>query len=360
MKIYTAGIIGCGRVAGLLENDKLRSYPCTHMGGYTAHPRVNVVACCSRTREEAHAFADMFAIDRVYDDYQQMLAEEDLDIVSITAYAPTRCEMTRAATRSGVRAIFCEKAMATTLAEADAMISACQERGVLLCVNHSRRWDHHYIGAKEMIEAGAIGTVQSMSGIFSGNLLHTGIHMFDAMLFFGGSVKAVSGEIIEHAQENDDASGYKFSAKGYEEIGEEVNDKDGIATLFFDNGVIGHIVGIGKKHFIFELDIHGSEGRIRIGNGLFEYWQMRPSKRYSDFRELELISKTVPGESPPAMVYVVQDIVTALETGSFVKCTGCDARASLECALAVYASDARGGQKVTLPLQDTHVRVASR
>jgi predicted dehydrogenase len=358
--IYKVGIIGCGRVAGLLEDDRLRNYPCTHMGGYNAHPRVEVVACCSTMAEDARSFADKFSIARTYTDYEQMLAHEDLDIVSITAYAPMRSEMTIAAARSGVQAIFCEKAMATSLAEADAMISCCHEQGVLLCVNHTRRWDHHYMSVQDMIEQGAIGTVRSMSGTFSGNLLHTGIHMFDALVYFGGRLKAIAGEIIENEDACDEASGYRFSTDDSEKTGEEINDKDGIATLFFENGIIGHVLGIGKKYFTFEIDIHGSTGRIRIGNGLFEYWQMQPSKNYSDFRELALISKTVPGSRAPGMVLAIEDIVNALDTGSPVRCSGLDARASLECALAVYASSERGGNKIVLPLKDNTVRVVSR
>jgi len=132
MKKYKVGIIGCGRVAGLLEDDALRNYPCTHMGGYLKHSQIEVVACCSKTAEDAQRFADKFEIPRVYTDYMKMFANEKLDIVSVAAYAPTRAQMTIAAAKSGVKGIFCEKAMATSLAEADQMISVCAETGTVL------------------------------------------------------------------------------------------------------------------------------------------------------------------------------------------------------------------------------------
>jgi len=360
MKKYKAGIIGCGRVAGLLENDTLRTYPCTHMGGYQDHSRIEVVACCSRTIDGAKKFAEEFNIPKVYTDYAEMLRREKLDIVSIAAYAPTRAEMTCAAARNGVKAIFCEKVMATTLAEADMMITTCEENNVVLCVNHTRRWDHHYIGAKQMIDDGAIGKVQSISGTFSGNLLHTGIHMFDAMIYFAGDVETVSGTLVEHDAETDSASGYTFSEQKCDELDDEVNDKDGYATILFRNGIAGHLLGIGKKYFVFEIDIQGTEGRIRIGNNLFELWQMKESTHYSDFRELMLVTKAVPGKHPPGMVLAIRDIIDAIEQKRRVQCDGVDARRSLECALAVYESHDQGSVPIRLPLTNRTIRVVSR
>jgi predicted dehydrogenase len=357
MQQYRAGIIGCGRVAGLLQDDALRKYPCTHIAAYREHPQVRVVACCSRTDEEAQNFARKFLIPHVYTDYNEMLEKEKLDIVSIAAYAPTRCAMVLAASRNGVRGVFCEKAMATSLREADLMIRACEASGTVLMVNHTRRWDHQYICAKEMIERGSLGRVQSISGTFSGNLLHTGVHLFDAMIFLCGPVARLSGRIIKHDEKYDESSGYKFSEKAHEE---RVDDEDGVATLYFENGVIGNVLGLAKKYFIFELDIQGTEGRLKIGNGLFEYWTMRPSLQYTDFRELQLETKIAPGRRPPGMVAAVFDLIHAIETGNATCCDGRDARHALECALGIYESHASRGACIDLPLANIDLRITSR
>ncbi len=360
MKKLRVGIIGCGRVAGLLEDDDLRSYLCTHMGGYRQHKLIKVVACCSREPEDAQFFADKFSIPSVYTNYKKMLKDEKLDIVSVAAYAPTRAAMVRAAARSGVKGIFCEKAMATSLKEADSMIRACKKAGTRLLVNHTRRWDHQYLGAKEIIDRGDLGTIQTITGTFSGNLLHTGVHMFDAFDFFCGPVRSVAGTIHRHAEEHDESSGYQFKKDLEAEIGEEIEDEDGVAHLEFKNGVIGTVYGLGKKYFVFEIDVQGTEGRLRIGNGLFEFWKTAESKHYSNFKELALVSKIVPGTHPPGMVGAVEDLVTSIKKKRDPRCSGRDARRSLEVALAIYASDAAGGVPIALPLAQTGLRIASR
>ena len=95
MHKYKVGIIGCGRIAGYLEDDPLRGKPCTHVGVYQSIPSLKVTSCCSRTESNATRFAERFSIKECYTDYRKMLAEEDLDIVSIATYAPSHCEITK-------------------------------------------------------------------------------------------------------------------------------------------------------------------------------------------------------------------------------------------------------------------------
>ena len=115
MKKYKIGIIGSGRIAGLLEDDPLRGHPCTHIGGYQAVSGCEVVACCSNREDHVAYFAERFSVPRQYVDYREMLAKEKLDIVSVATYAPSHCEIVCAAAKKKVKGIFCEKAMASSL-----------------------------------------------------------------------------------------------------------------------------------------------------------------------------------------------------------------------------------------------------
>ena len=373
MKKYKVGIIGCGRIAGYLEDDPLRRRPCTHVGAYQRIPAVEVTACCSRSTDNVKHFAQRFDIQRSYIDYREMLAAEDFDIVSIATYAPSHCEITIAAAQHKVKGIFCEKAMATSLEEADKMITVCAEHDVVLSVNHTRRWASDYVHAKAMIESGAIGRLQSIQGTFSGNLLHTGVHMFDGMIFFAGEPDAVGGMLKDVEQESYKSSGYQFSdsivsgeesdGDAYEESETDFDkkeDRDGVVTILFKNGVVGQAFGLGKKYFIFELDIQGTEGRIRIGNGLFEYWKMKKSKRYTNFRELQLQTYRLPPQVAPPLVLAVQDLIEAIETQRETKCSGRVARKSFEIALAAYESHDQGGVPIKLPLINQTLKVRSR
>jgi len=318
-------------------------------------PNITVVACCSRDEENARRFAGRFSIPAYYTDYHELLAREKVDFLSITTYASSRCAIVCDAAAHGVKGIFCEKAMATSLDEADTMIRTCAEAGVVLSVNYTRRWADDFRKAKELIEEGALGTLQSMSGTFSGNLLHTGTHLLDAMIYFAGDPCTVWGTVIDAVQESSGRSGYMYA-----DADEGCDDKDGIATINFANGCFGHVAGLGKKYFIFELDIQGTNGRIRIGNGLFELWRVRESTRYSAFRELYHDHTLSYGDGTPTYVRALTDLVHAVEKRTETACSGREARKSLECALAIYESHDAGGAAVTLPLTRTARKVVSR
>jgi len=89
----------------------------------------------------------------VYRDWREMLAAEELDIVSVSTYTPAHAPVTIACARAGVSAVFCEKPLAVSLRAADTMIEECRRAGTLLVVNHSRRWDPAFMEAARLIDA---------------------------------------------------------------------------------------------------------------------------------------------------------------------------------------------------------------
>ncbi len=357
MTKYKVGIIGCGRIAGYLEDDPLRFHPCTHVGAYKSLPNCDVVACCSRNEENVKLFAHKFSIKKYYTDYRKMLDNEPLDIISVATYAPSHCDIVVEAAQRNLKGIFCEKAMATSLEEADKMIQACERNGVILSVNHTRRWQSDFIKAKEMIKQGAIGELQTIYGNFSGNILHTGVHMFDIIIYFAGDPQMVWGLLKEGHEEFSVSSGYKFQWDN--ELMQNIEDKDGFVTILFKSGVVAQLFGIGKRYFVFELDIQGTEGRIRIGNGIFEYYKMAKSPRNSDYFELKKCPVSIPS-APSALVSAVEDLISGIEGKKETKSSGREARKSLEVALSVYESDRCGSCPVRFPFTNTSLKVISR
>ena len=83
----------------------------------------------------------------VFADWREMLrAAAPLDIVSIATYTPVHAEITQVAIEAGARAIYCEKPIAATVAEAEGMLSACNEADALLVINHNLRFHPGYRG----------------------------------------------------------------------------------------------------------------------------------------------------------------------------------------------------------------------
>ena len=90
-----------------------------------------------------------------------MLAEESLDIVSVATYAPFHADITVACARQGVRAVYCEKPVATRASDAERMCSACDDAGTLLVVNHNRRFQANARRLRDLVVDGALGELTS-------------------------------------------------------------------------------------------------------------------------------------------------------------------------------------------------------
>ena len=161
-----AGIVGCGRIGTLWETDP--PTPLTHAGAMVVCPQTQLVAGASRGREHLDHFGQQWGLDALYLDYREMLDKEQLEIVSIATHPGLHRDIVEASVDAGVRGILCEKPLALSLEDADAIVEACRSTGCVLSVNHSRRWNPAYIRAKEMLEEGVIGELVSMLGICQG------------------------------------------------------------------------------------------------------------------------------------------------------------------------------------------------
>jgi predicted dehydrogenase len=121
-------------------------------------PGVRCVALYNRTRAKAEALAREFGVPAVYDDAEELLKRERPDFVDIVTDVGTHRQFVELAARHGVHAI-CQKPLAPTLADAEAMIAACQQAGVSLAVHENWRWQEPLRKLKRVLTSGAIGPV---------------------------------------------------------------------------------------------------------------------------------------------------------------------------------------------------------
>lgn len=345
MNRYKAAIIGCGRVAWQLELDPLETKPCSHMGGYLGLGSIDIIAGADINEDNLNAFGKAYNISNLYLDYKDMLNEERPDVVSICAYATDRCKMVLDAIDAGVKGIWCEKAFAASLKEADEMVDACRENNVSMIVSHMRRWSFEYQKAKEIIESGGIGKLQSIVAHFSGSMLHTGTHAFDVLTWFAGDAQWVEGW-LEKRQGN-------FQWDGIEDLG-------GRAFVQFKNNVYATVHAEAKAYFFFEFDIIGSHGRIRIGNNeVMEFYKPDKSRHYTGLKEL-YIEKFPEFESKNIWIEAARNLVGCMEGKMKNLNAPDDGRAALEIALAIHESSREDGKRVYLPLDDREFKVRSR
>ena len=145
MKSVRVCLVGAGR-AGLVHGFNFRH----------RLAEVQLVAIVDANEAMAREKAAELDVPSVFDNIESALSQADFDAVCIATPTFTHASIAIAAAQAG-KHILCEKPMALTLDEADTMIAAARQAGVVLQIGFMRRFDPAFRAAKEQIEAGAIG-----------------------------------------------------------------------------------------------------------------------------------------------------------------------------------------------------------
>jgi len=332
-KIYRAGIVGCGRIASLFDSDPKRKGAATHAGAYSRHPRVELAAAADLNPQALKAFGERWNVANLYDDPAKMLREQQLDIVSVCTPTVTHRDIAMMALDAGARAIFCEKPIAASLGQADEMVRRCDEAGVLLAVNHLRRWDPLHHRAKDYV-AESLGRVQQVVGYYTAGLANTASHLLDLLRFFFGDVEWAQAISVPD---------------------EAATDPCIDARLQFRSGTPATILSMDvKSYLIFQVDIFGTSGRLDIIHSGKEarVWRVDESHVFSGYQELFEQPDRLTGGLEGMMYHPVADLVECLDTGRAPISTGRDGLAALELIFAIRRSARNRGERIALPLAD--------
>lgn len=143
------GIIGCGGIA----NGK-------HMPSLSKLPDVEMIAFCDIVVERAEKAAREYGVDgaKVYEDYHELLAREDIDVVHVLTPNREHSQITVDALHAG-KHVMCEKPMAINTAEAKRMLDAAKETGKKLTIGYQSRFRPDSMYLKKACEAGELGEV---------------------------------------------------------------------------------------------------------------------------------------------------------------------------------------------------------
>ena len=110
-KKYRVGIIGTGRMGGLIEDEiSANSFmsPYGHYAAYSSIEQTEVVAIANRSEGRLQKFSERFGLTNTYLDYEEMIKKEDLDIVSVTTPSHARALPIIFAAENGLRGIYAE------------------------------------------------------------------------------------------------------------------------------------------------------------------------------------------------------------------------------------------------------------
>ena len=256
MKLLNIGIIGAGRIGSL------------HAKSITYNvPSAKVLGITDVNKNGLSEFAATLGIERIYEDYKEMLADKDIDAVLICSSTDTHADIAIEAANAG-KHIFCEKPVDLTPEKVEAVIAAVAKAGVKLQVGFNRRFDHNFAHVKSMVDAGKVGDVHIIkitsrdpapppaqySAVSGGMFLDMTIHDFDMARFLAGSeVKELYASatcLVDPA------------------IGAAGDVDTAIITLKFENGALGVIDNSRRAAYGYDqrIEVFGSKGAAVASN----------------------------------------------------------------------------------------------
>ncbi len=200
MQKLKIGIIGTGGISHY------------HMAGYKRleeRGEIEISAVCDIDEKKVIAYAEKYNVPKWYTDYNEMMANEKLDCVSVCTWNAAHKGATIAALKGGANVI-CEKPMAMNAAEAEEMMNTAKETGRLLQIGFVRRFGNDADLVRRFSDAGTLGDIyyakatylrrngcpggwfgdKSYSG--GGPLIDLGVHVIDLVRYLAGNPKPVA------------------------------------------------------------------------------------------------------------------------------------------------------------------------
>ncbi len=260
------GIIGCGKIAQV-----------RHIPEYLANPNAEICGFYDINLARAEELARKYGA-KAYPTYEALLADPGIDAVSVCAANHVHAEISIAALKAG-KHVLCEKPMAISLEECEAMVAAARESGKYLMIGQNQRLAKAHIKARELIAQGAIGKVLTFRTIFGhggpetwsidpgknvwffdktkaamGAMADLGIHKTDMIQYVLGS-KIVKTQAVLTTLDKRDATGGLIGV-----------DDNAICIYQMENGVIGTMTASWTYYAAEDNTtvIYGTKGELRL------------------------------------------------------------------------------------------------
>ena len=334
--LMRAAVIGLGR------------HGMRHLQAYQRLDSVEIVAVCDLRAGNVREAVAEFQTARGYDDWQQLLSNERLDVISVVTNGPTHAPITIAAAQAGVGHILCEKPFSTSIADGLRMIDECNTAGSRLAVCHGRRWVSSYQQLRDLIAGGLIGKICHFwfscgGGLFAGN----GTHFMDLARMLSGS-NPVSVAATTDSTGSPNPRGAEFQ------------DPGAVAIYHFDNGmrlVVDMFEDLGIPP---RIELAGSIGRMLIDevDGRWEILARAGDDREKPVGQYWL--PLVPTPFEPVALDMVQILVDGLKellSGGPITCSGVDGLKTLEMVIGAHVSSRKGGVPIPLPLSEEYQQI---
>jgi predicted dehydrogenase len=270
------GVIGCG--AGIF-----------HLEGYAEEPRARVVAIAGLDTDRCDSLSKQFDVPRVYRDYQDLLAQDDIDAVSVAVPNILHLPVALAAFEAG-KHVLIEKPLSRNAEEGVRMVEAAKEHDRLLGISFQRRTRHDVKLLHDAVAKGEFGRIyyskawwmrrSGIPGLGSwftskeaaggGPLIDLGVHVLDMILYILGNPKVTSVSANTYAEIGPTGRGGWVGRARQQMSDDQTYEVEDLATAFLrleDGGTLlleASWAAFTEMGDDFGVQIYGSEKGARI------------------------------------------------------------------------------------------------
>ena len=257
MKKIKFAVVGCG------------SFSKIHIGGLKNQKKAEIVALCDKDESRMKERAEEFELEGVamYTDYDEMLKCADIDAVIVSTNDQAHRELTVKGLYAG-KHVLCEKPMALTIEDCEAMVKAEDETGKKLMIGQICRMTPGFIEAKRLLDEGIIGELFYAESTYA----HDYSSFTDATtwradplrhIVIGGACHAI--DLLRWIAGNPTETTAYSTKKVLTDL---PTDDCAVAIFRFPNNVIGKMFTSSgcKRPYTMRTMLYGTKGTIVVDN----------------------------------------------------------------------------------------------
>lgn len=323
--------------------------PYSHASAVAAIPELELVAGCDISPTARDTFRDRWSGRypglKIYDDYAEMLRTERPEFVCVVTPDHLHRGVVEVAIEAGTRGIFCEKPIATTLEDADAIVNAVRSAGVTMNVNYTRRWFPEFVEARRMVREGEIGRLSQIVVEMGGPrsmLFRNHTHAIDLVGFLADSEPLWVWSELEPGFED---YGIAYAGDGGND---PATEPGGNYYIVYANGVRAYLTGFKDTVGLDTgVTLTGLNGRILV--------DLEGVRVHSVFHEdirtkpgVTTVRPIHPRWTHAGMQAGLQDVIDSLDAGRPTSSPPESARTTVALIQAILMSQARGNVPVKL------------
>ena len=345
-KTYRVGIVGLRGIAANPATEPPAPFgnevKTSHVASLALLPNVDLVGYCDLVPELLDDFEENWGARwpnaTRYTSHKEMLDKEGLDILGVATGDNVHAAIAVDGANAGIKGLYVEKPMATSLEDADRMLKACEDNGVAFSVDHTRRWSPLHHQARDTIRSGAIGPLRTIVATLGGGRAMTfrnGTHMIDNIVFYAESGPAKVFAQLEDGFDHWDQ--YRGDGGKLPE-----NEPGASGYILFQNGVRAFYNGTKETFGEYSLQLSGAEGQIRVD-------ETSAVMVKQDGGEKATRNLVPPHYQVHGLVAAYRELIDKIENGGDGVSSGREARKTVQIMAGFLKSHQAGSSLVDVP-----------